>query len=156
MVGNFQNILYAAAFVLVLHAESYLVFEILSGITLDLQNRSAAHQLGNFCPPSTKLSLHRSTSHHVLSHTQVGSVKLDSLYTFFKYETHTSPFSNNSFSCLDQREEALEAEAEVFTGNLNTQKMTINNSEKLNLVSMLMSIKERKIYLLLCFRLGAA
>lgn len=71
MVGTFQYALYVAAFVHVLHAKSYLVFEILSGITLDLQNRSAAHQLGNFCPPSTKLSLHRSTPHHFVSYTSV-------------------------------------------------------------------------------------
>lgn len=157
MVGNFQYVLYVAAFVHVLYAKYYLVFEILSGITLDLQNRSAAHQLGNFCPPSTKLSLHRSTPHHFVSYTsvKVWSLKLDSLYTFFKHETHTSPFSNNSFSCLDQREETLDAEAEVFTGDLNTQQIIINNCERLYLLYMLMCMEEQKIYLLLCFRLAA-
>lgn len=34
----------------------------------------------------------------------------------------TSPSSNSSFSCLDQREEAPEAEADVFAGDLNIQQ----------------------------------
>lgn len=60
---------YVVARVYVLKVKTCLVFEILSGITLDLENRSAAHQLGNFSPPSTKLCLCKNTSHHFVLYT---------------------------------------------------------------------------------------
>lgn len=44
---------------------AHLLFEILSGITLDLKNRTASHQFGNFSPPSTKLSLQKNTTQPV-------------------------------------------------------------------------------------------
>jgi hypothetical protein len=34
-----------------------LLLKVLSGVALDLKNGATAHQFGNLCPPSTKLSL---------------------------------------------------------------------------------------------------
>lgn len=96
------------------------MFEILSGVALDLKNRTATHQLGNLSPPSTKLSLQKNT-------TETCSISQSVLNTNSKWviDKLTSPSSNSSFSCLDQREEAPEAEAEVFVGDLNRQQCEI-------------------------------
>lgn len=96
------------------------MFEILSGIALDLKNRTATHQLGNLGPPSAKLSLQKNTTE--TSGTSQGVLNTNSEWVVDKL---TSPSSNSSFSCLDQREEAPEAEAEVFVGDLNRQQCEI-------------------------------
>lgn len=77
---------------------AHLLFEILSGIALDLKNRAASHQFGNFSPPSTKLSLQKNTTQPscILPITLTGSliinVKYPCMFTKEAYQSFLKQF----------------------------------------------------------------
>lgn len=77
----------------VLKVKSCLVFEILSGITLDLKNRSAAHQLGNFSPSSTKLCLQKKHTTPICLIHNKGDIILIT-YIFVSFLLHEIPYQS--------------------------------------------------------------
>lgn len=106
------------------------MFEILSGVAFDLKNRTTAHHLGNLRPPSTKLSLQENTPQPsgILSGThRVPHIQPALNRTACWQGKLTSPSSKSSFSCLDQREEAPETEADVFAADLNIRQTKVWN-----------------------------
>lgn len=77
---------------------AHLLFEILSGIALDLKNRAASHQFGNFSPPSTKLSLHKNTTQPscilaiALTESLIINVKYPCMFTKEAYQSFLKQF----------------------------------------------------------------
>ena len=93
-----------------------LLLKVLSGVALDLKNGATAHQFGNLCPPSTKLSLKKVIKY---SNFTVNAYTTQPHSYFFLHENGihdsiknmgsgvlTNPSSKNLFSCWDQRDDA--------------------------------------------------